>query len=81
MKHTFSKPSAAVAIDQHLDGRDRRALVSLADAVAAVRRDVPGCEHSDGELATLAALQAMSRGFLNLSFDIGAEHAFRPVPG
>ena len=78
---SLAKPSAASVIDRYLDWRDRSSLVSVADAVAAVRLELPGCEHSDGELATLAALQALSRGFLNLSFDVAAENALRPVNG
>lgn len=60
--------SVAQAVDTFVNQSGVGAMLSTSDGVLAVRYELPECEHTDGELAELIAIMAISR-FRNVVFD------------
>lgn len=69
--------TTAAAIDAFLQTRRKGTMISLADAVLAVRGTAPDCELTDAELAGLIAHLAVVAGF-NVAFDLERQAALEP---
>jgi hypothetical protein len=61
-------PSVAEAVNQLVRSSGLGAVISIADAVEALRRERANLEHTDDELAELVATVAIAAG-RNVAFD------------
>jgi len=64
--------SIAEVAQSYVSSRQRRSIVSTADAIWTIRYTVPHCEHTDGELAEIVASLAISQG-RDVAFDHSAD--------
>jgi hypothetical protein len=70
--------SIAEVAQSYVSSRQRKSIVSTADAIWTIRYTVPHCEHTDEELADIVASLAISQG-RDVVFDHASENgdAFR----
>ena len=61
-------------LEDYLQGRLQSGMVSIVNAVRTIRHALPHCEHTDEELGTIVAVEAVRRGFA-VAFDLRAQDA------